>query len=295
MKLLSFDVGIKNLSFCIIEYINNEINIQKWEVIDLCNERIKCIEIKNSKTCDKIAKYCKNNEYYCQTHCKNKCFEIPPDNLREKILKKMKLDELIHLVKTLNIGDATMNIKHKTKNKLLELIADYKSNKYFDIVETIKAQDYNLIELGINLKDKLDTLLFSNNSHNSHNSHNLDLELDLDLDLVLIENQISPIANRMKTIQGMIAQYLIMKGVHNIIFYSACHKLNTFIGKEKTSYSERKGLSVNYATQILTKNNTLTQQWLNYFLASKKKDDLADSFLQGLSYLINNYNFNVNI
>ena len=28
---------------------------------------------------------------------------------------------------------------------------------------------------------------------------------------VFIENQISPIANRMKTIQGMLAQYFIMK------------------------------------------------------------------------------------
>ena len=30
------------------------------------------------------------------------------------------------------------------------------------------------------------------------------------IEIVLIENQISPIANRMKTIQGMIMQYFIM-------------------------------------------------------------------------------------
>ena len=40
--------------------------------------------------------------------------------------------------------------------------------------------------------DKLDTFVFS------------------DIDLILIENQISPIANRMNCLQGMIMQYFIM-------------------------------------------------------------------------------------
>ena len=38
-----------------------------------------------------------------------------------------------------------------------------------------------------------------------------ELYKDDDIDTVIIENQISPIANRMKTLQGMIAQYFIMK------------------------------------------------------------------------------------
>ena len=105
------------------------------------------------------------------------------------------------------------------------------------------------------------------------------------IDLVLIENQISPIANRMKTIQGMIAQYLIMRGVNNIVFYSATNKLKTFIGGHKTTYDERKQLSVSYTIQILTKTIELND-WLSFFSSHKKQDDLADSFLQGVSYLI---------
>ena len=115
-----------------------------------------------------------------------------------------------------------------------------------------------------------------------------------DIDLVLIENQISPIANRMKTIQGMIAQYLIMRGIKNIIFYSAINKLKTFIGSDKTSYSERKHLSISYTSQIITKNNLLND-WLTFFNSHKKKDDLADSFLQGLSYLIQKYMIQINM
>ena len=52
---------------------------------------------------------------------------------------------------------------------------------------------------------------------------------------VLIENQISPIANRMKTIQGMIAQFFIMNDIKDIEFVSASNKLKDYI-KTKTSY-----------------------------------------------------------
>ena len=273
MNILSFDVGIKNLSFCIIEYKDNNFTIKQWEVIDLCKEGDKCTEIKDGKKCIKNAKYYKYNDYYCQTHCKKKMYEIPPDNLREKILKKMKLDELVNISNQCNIE---IN-KPYTKNKLLEQIIEYKRDKYFELVNEVKASEHNLVELGINLKIKLDNLLnFSQ------------------IDLVLIENQISPIANRMKTIQGMIAQYLIMKGVHNIIFYSAINKLKTFIGSHKTSYSERKQLSISYTTQILTKTIVLNE-WIGFFSSHKKRDDLADSFLQGLSYLVQKHNLAVSI
>lgn len=262
MRILSFDVGIKNLSFCIIDY-NDNLQIKQWEVIDLCNEKIKCMEV-NGKPCNKPAKYYKNNEYYCQSHSKKKNYEIPPENLREKILKKMNLDLLLNMATEFNI----IVDKPHTKNKVLDKILEYKSDKYFDTIDNVKANDYNLVELGINLRDKLDVLL--------EVSH---------IDLVLIENQISPIANRMKTIQGMIAQYLIMRGVNNIVFYSASNKLKTFIGGHKTSYSERKQLSVSYTIQILAKTLTLND-WIIFFSSHKKKDDLADSFLQALSYLI---------
>jgi hypothetical protein len=268
MKILSFDVGIKNLSYCAIEMIDKNLKIIDWQVIDLCNEKSKCIEIKDGKQCIKPAKYSKNNEFYCQSHSKKKMYEVPPDNLREKTLKKMKIDELKHIASELNI----IVDKPFTKNKVLEKINEYKSTKYFDIISNLKASEYNLVELGINLRDRLDDIL------------NLD-----NIDVVLIENQISPIANRMKTIQGLFFKYLIMRGIKNIIFYSASNKLKTFIGSDKTNYSERKQLSIDYTKQILTKNITLTESY-DFFSSHKKRDDLADSFLQGLSYFIQKYN-----
>ena len=58
-----------------------------------------------------------------------------------------------------------------------------------------------MIVLGRNLKTKFD--LIFNEYASSEN--------ELSIDAVVIENQIGPLAGRMKMLQGMIAQYFIMK------------------------------------------------------------------------------------
>jgi len=102
----------------------------------------------------------------------------------------------------------------------------------------------------------------------------------------MIENQISPIANRMKTIQGMIAQYFIMRNEDiNIDFVSASNKLKKFINNnEKTTYNERKKLSIVKCLELL-QTRTEFNEWVDFFGHHKKKDDLADSFLQGFIML----------
>ena len=54
--------------------------------------------------------------------------------------------------------------------------------------------------------------------------------------------------------------------------------------KKKTTYNERKKLSIEVTKNILIKNSTL-QKWKDFFNKHKKKDDLADCFLQGRWYL----------
>ena len=45
MKLLSWDVGIYNLSYCILEKIDNNVKIIKWDIINLVdNDEMKKIE-----------------------------------------------------------------------------------------------------------------------------------------------------------------------------------------------------------------------------------------------------------
>jgi hypothetical protein len=277
MKILSIDIGIKNLAFCLIEFIKEKesYNIILWDVINICDDKQLC----NTSSCLNDAKYFDKNtvNYICLKHTKNYNIKIPPKELNEKIIKKMKIDELKLLLEKQNIINNSINNnkdnkKKQTKNDYLKLVSNYLDIHFLTEIKNIKANDVDLIKIGINMKNKLDSIFFGDDKI-------------YNIDLILIENQISPIANRMKSIQGMITQYFIMKNIENIIYWSATNKLKQFID-DKTTYKERKTLSIEYTKQILNNDISIDfKEWNKFFMLHKKKDDLADSFLQGLSYL----------
>lgn len=74
MKLLSIDVGIKNLSFCLFD-LQTHINynkVVKWDNIDLSEKtESRCIEVDKNGLCDKPAKFSKDGKCYCLKHSKN--------------------------------------------------------------------------------------------------------------------------------------------------------------------------------------------------------------------------------
>ena len=53
----------------------------------------------------------------------------------------------------------------------------------------------------------------------------------------------------------------------------------------KISYKERKSKSIEITQNILNNNNF--DNWIKLFNNHKKKDDLSDSFLQGIWYINN--------
>ena len=221
MRILSIDVGIKNLALCVIEVTHDQnFKIIDWQVINLCGEKQMCSQNTKKGPCKSIAKFKNQGKYTCK-RCLNK------------------------------------------KGVILENCIEIKE---------INAKDLSLIDIGVAIKNKLED--YFNNL-----GHNLPCK-------ILIENQISPIANRMKTIQGMIAQFFIMKDYtsKHIEFISASNKLKLFIGSKKTSYSERKTLSISITLKLIEQ----LQEWKKLFSINKKKDDLADCFLQGLWYLKKN-------
>jgi hypothetical protein len=91
--------------------------------------------------------------------------------------------------------------------------------------------------------------------------------------------------------------------VTNFEFISAANKLKDFnnldnnLNKQvkenkdikdikKTNYSDRKKLGISKCLEIIT-NDFRFNEHIEYFNKHKKKDDLSDSFLQGL-WFINN-------
>tara|TARA_A100001015_G_scaffold286254_1_gene354689 strand:+ start:1394 stop:2230 length:837 start_codon:yes stop_codon:yes gene_type:complete len=273
MKILSIDVGIKNLALCIIEVTSDPsgFNIIYWDVLNLFDDEIKRCQfnVKNKNTykqCNKVAKYHKNNCFYCKTHAAKTEYKLPTSELNK--YKRMKYDDLNMII---NDYDISCNGK-PNKTNMMKSIETFIENNVFENVSNMKCNEISLINVGIAIKDKLDkldTFIFSN------------------IDSILIENQISPIANRMNCIQGMLTQYFIMKNMTNIIYISAANKLKEFIGNKKTTYCERKKLSIDITKKLLIKmegNNIEKDKIINKFNNHKKKDDLADCFLQAIWY-----------
>ncbi len=139
-------------------------------------------------------------------------------------------------------------------------IVDWKVIELCD--KTQNASKLNMIEVGKKLYEALETIQYP-------------------LTEIIIENQIGQNAIRMKMLQGMITFYFISKGMTNIHYWNAGNKLKRFI-KTKTTYSQRKKYSVQITRDIVTQSFPLQ---LSYFETHKKKDDLADCFLQLLDFL----------
>ena len=79
-------------------------------------------------------------------------------------------------------------------------------------------------------------------------------------------------------------QHFIEKKIPLVEEVSATNKLKEFLGTKKTTYTERKKASIQFARSTLVKEQ-LGYNWIEHFNKHKKKDDLADSFLQGRWYL----------
>jgi len=96
------------------------------------------------------------------------------------------------------------------------------------------------------------------------------------VDVVLVENQM---ASRMAVVQGMVIQYWVMRGAPTIEVVSPTNKLK-MLDLGKTTYAERKKKSIEHTRSMLSEKGLATS-----FEVHKKKDDLADTFLQAVWYL----------
>ena len=331
-NVLSFDVGMKNLAYCLFQVGENchDYKVLKWDVINLCTPIVrKCNngDLGGSQSCINEAKYCKakkceglnvivgldvdvdvddeteietdtesvNIEYYCKKHAKKSNLKIPPSDLDIKKIRKGKLVDIQAIIDKYqikyvdNLGQPTPQPTPRQKNskdKMIDMIQSELDNNYLENIENVRATDMDLVTLGKNMMIELDKFVIPYNDNNNMGGlgHLSPTDNKYKIDIVIIENQISTLASRMKTLQGMIAQYFIMKHTPCIEFISAANKLKMFMTKKKTTYTERKLESVEVTKELLETLPQLTD-YKGYLDKNKKKDDLADCFLQGVYYL----------
>ena len=98
----------------------------------------------------------------------------------------------------------------------------------------------------------------------------------------LIERQ-PPKNKAMKRMEAYLELYCIMSGCPTVICYNAVNKVPDCPGKGRKAYVKRKNVGIERALEYIKKTNQ-DKKWIELFNDSSKKDDLADSLLQGLSY-----------
>lgn len=115
--------------------------------------------------------------------------------------------------------------------------------------------------------------------------------LFLECNKVVIENQPCMKNPIMKSIQIIIYSYFSIRGLTDnkttseIVLMSASNKMKVYDGPPielavKSKYTRNKKLAILHTQYILKDANKLA-----FFNTHKKKDDLADAFLQGLFYI----------
>lgn len=118
-------------------------------------------------------------------------------------------------------------------------------------------------------------------------------KIDKIYDIVLIENQPVQKNPKMKSIQMIIFTFFMYNktclgaNITDIILMSATRKnkymfnFDISVPDYKSKYTKCKKMSIE-CTKYLLNND---ERWYDYFLSHKKKDDLADSYLQTLAYI----------
>jgi hypothetical protein len=285
-KILSWDVGIINLAYCLIKKKGDNFSIEKWGIINLNDEVIKCnAAIRCNKTCTSNAKYSlatsDETKYLCARHRTSYKPEIIEGSLENitGVCCYLVNNEIKCTKKAIGSIKSSLYCKSHYGSKLKSMQKECLPKKLNQSCNIIPMQT-----LSVKLQRKLD-----------------EIKDFMNVDEVLIENQPSFKNPTMKTISSMLYSYFTIRGIvdvkttnstiKNVKFFSPSNKLK--VGGDKTKKTLEKGENERHIyeiTKTLGKNYCLAlikddKENLAFVTAQSKKDDLCDSFLQGFYYL----------
>jgi hypothetical protein len=270
ISICAFDIGIKHLSFCIIN-TEQKNKIIKWELINLQMEQEICIgNNKNGKKCTKPATlYHKQNSEikYCKKHSlqyQQKILEILDVKNNEKCCECNKKS-------TKKINNNYYCLPHAKK---IQTIFNNEQKLYN--IKNNNCMKEPLYDLGKKMYEELDKYP----------------EI-LETQRIVIENQPSLTNPTMKSISILLFSYFIMKNHLCVEFISPSGKLkvNEKISKEilslcpkKNKYAVTKELGIKFTEKLicLFEDSDNLVQIINN---SKKKDDLCDAFLHAFYHI----------
>lgn len=201
-RVLSWDVGIKNLAYCIVSKNNNNFTIEKWGIINLSNESIRCDYLTTQ------GKQCCNNASIIISHTNQT--PIFPDNSISKHSCRTHRDKMIPKVVEITNQTKCLECNNNAKfgipktnlgwcqdhsNKSVQFGNKIKHKK----VSTISSYKISLLELSKKLFEALDAE-----------------PAFMKVDEILIENQPTMINPTMKTIASFLHTYFCIRGLVDI-------------------------------------------------------------------------------
>lgn len=273
-KVLSFDVGIKNLAFCIIEkkITTDEFKILTWGIINLSGPTVKCdFIIRGGKPCESSARsqiYHKDKVLISNKETIHCC----DGHVNKLIPTIVKLKKEKHQCNVIGCTDGATY--HLTNTEFYWCTSHY--NKIGKkVAKGIKTKKIHIKNANRESMDNLCTRMYT--QFDSHPTF-------LTVDEILIENQPSMTNPTMKTVASFVFSYFILKkagsSIKGVYFISPSNKLKVLEDKKvERSYKMTKKLGIKYCSALIEEEDKT-------FLAKfRKKDDMCDAFLQGFQYL----------
>lgn len=297
VKVLGFDVGIKNLAYCIVEkvdskfIIGSETNPYKecWNIINLTEQdKLACANTGCTNPITQTAQIDGTKYYFCTKH---------------KLLHKALL-QTNPLVFD-QAEDTSCKCSHaascKTKSKYM-WGGNPICSKHKEMIERNEektreltkyktfVKDFTIHDLKLSLLNKLDTYK----------------DLFLKVDVVCIENQPTFKNPTMKAISDVLYTWFMIRGlvekesngstISKITFFAPSNKLK-IAGKTEdineqidqaekagSKYKKTKELGITNCMEFIKWN----QDYVDHLNTFKKKDDLCDAFLHGVHWIEKN-------
>lgn len=221
MKILSWDVGIYNLSYCILEEKEDSIKIIEWDIINLVDND----DMKKNRSL---------------------IFENIPRKLHEN-------------PKLLDVDIVVIENQPSLKNPQMKSIQMILYS-YFLILGKIIGNGENA--------NYIDKIVFCSASNK--------LKV-YDGPAIILEEKIS---KRKKKVIETSESVNESANISEIIIEENIPIIKN--KKKSLNYADKKRLAIEHAKYFITKYD---EKYFDFFNSHKKKDDLADSFLQGLYFL----------
>ena len=304
MKLLSFDVGIRNLAGCIMQISQPDLSdedaspnrsiqpdhsakIQWWKSIDLLETPTNICQVllKDSQKCGKQCTWqglstSEEIKYFCGHHKSyHKIETLNISNTEEK--HGCDFGNCRGRGKFMVENPNTAINSYYCQKHLTKVMAVYKSSHTIRKVKSPTCKDIPVKDLKIAIWRMLDALPHL-----------------LEVDQVIIENQPSLKNPMMKSVAETLFNYFICRGVidrnrtnstiDDVKYLSPSNKMKLSddgnglknISNKALKYKATKQLAIQQVAERLKPQPDAREKFLN----NKKKDDLADCLLQALYY-----------